>query len=220
MVSIDDDGPNIQDIIRLNNEGVHNLVLQNSKGAINSFRQALIILGGGIPLSIDYESSNTSNLHLSAAPIPGVDDEGYYIHNQALLFGSSSFFEAQGFGTFAVLFNLGLAYHQIGARLSDQVKLQKALQLYRICANLVWGGEGPTLSSNNSDALALAALNNSAHILYRFLGDRDQASGLAHQLARPGVSVTPTPFMEQSHLDEILVNICIVDSGLPASPAA
>lgn len=234
----------MEDVIRLNNEGVWCLNAgQDSKKALLYFKEALTKMGA---LNHSFSSSNVrgdAKRTLTESParpptliseiIPGMEDECLYIHNRAIYLHSSLFSSTVspcddihdcGIASSIIIFNLGLACHYHGMRYHDIVKLRKACELYHLCA--AWtaqeeeaeaGAQRHSYQNRISVALTLASVNNHGMILHRLLGEQERAHELMNEhllVSTSTVDFAPSNLLDQEHFDEILLNILTVTSGM------
>ena len=126
---------------------------------------------------------NQENLRL--VQVPHLFDEGFYIHNHALLWSENilpSWQERDSVALSCVLgsFNLALLMTQDGRATENERNLRKALRLYDAAIGLI-SLAGPTGLNKDLDFVLLASLNNKAWIL-NHLGQEEDARELHRQL--------------------------------------
>lgn len=118
--------------------------------------------------------------------VPHLVEEGFYIHNHALLWSEivlSSWQERDGLDLSCVLafFNLALLLTQDGKKTPNHRNLRKALRLYDAAIELIAATGHPSGSNSDLDFVQLASLNNKAWIL-KHLGQEVDARDLHRQL--------------------------------------
>jgi len=233
----------IQQVIHRNNVGVRLLMKQKSQAAVRHFSQCVALLArvnGDAPTA-----SSSGPLHLASTPIPGMDDDCFYVHNQALFLNQTIVTTSRDLTILVLLFNLGLAYHQSGMAHNDPARIEKALTLYQaLRANVhrrqdrqeggnATQGAAATALQTCKQALALCALNNQVHIWYRLRRDDDDATSpflspplfrMAADLLYSAVAMGQTSSSSWVHplqLDDMVINVhTMTSSTLVAAPAA
>ena len=157
----------VHEISRLNNEGLQLLISANKKFNLTARRkisQALTLVNHHHAASVVVNGDSTVSkavfyhhqeieaaLLTNTVPVPGLDDECLYIHQQGfvldpavLLMDPSSTYNL---AAAAILFNLGLACHQYGIQHHDHHQLQSACRVYELCTQfslIQVGGPDPT----------------------------------------------------------------------------
>jgi hypothetical protein len=211
-----------EEVTSLNNEGVHCLLLSDAGAARHRFKAALAMVNSQLGAHdgvLDVGAATgvvAGNPQLASFAIPGMNDDCFYVHNQALIFrvGVLGSFQDVNMASSILVFNLALSYHLVGMASNSESNLRAACRLYVTCAKLALTSDTHMVGS----ALAVASMNNMAQIEYRLLADPGKAleilNGLqlCHELGQ-------TTFMDPLHIDEIVLNI-ICASRVSATPAA
>ncbi|CAB9508039.1 expressed unknown protein [Seminavis robusta] len=191
----------IQQIVNMNNSGVSFLAAGDSLNALKSFKSALVLMGRAGE-DDDFMRADTIVFGPSVQVV-GLEDPYFYVYNQALLLDASA--TDLTWANSCVLFNLALAFHHKGLTSCDATKLQKALRMYDLTAQLIFEADP------SATALAIAALNNQASVFYS-LGDYPRAQERLDSVRQaadllPASSASP---LEPVCLDEIFLNVAIV----------
>lgn len=199
----------------LNAEGVQALTLGNSPIAHQRFKQALELMSHATQLNLPNSPTTGYQKNVvSCCPVPGFDQNDYYVCNNALLFNVPA--EQQVMDAAAVancchasMFNLALTLHQRGVLTGSQKNLAAAGRLYEQCLRLSADLEGPAGEIN---ILAMASLNNAAQIYYS-LGDFDLAVERLESVRRL-VSTTDLTECDAGlatvlQLDDVILNVLV-----------
>jgi hypothetical protein len=199
-----------EEVTRLNNEGVQCLALRDAGAAHHRFKSALAMansqLGAHDVLDVVAPGAVTGNLQLNSLAVPGMTDECFYVHNQALAFHMGP--QDLHLASSILVFNLALSCHLTGMLSNSESNLRTACRLYGMCANLAQSGEADTRGIQIVEsALAVASMNNMAQIKYRFLANPDKALEILNSL-QLCPELAQTAFMDPLHFDEIVLNIC------------
>lgn len=152
----------LHEACRFNNAGAAFLASNDGGSAVQMLKKALVIMER---LSREEESEDLimtqapkEAMHYPFVEVPGLEDT-FFVFNRALVLDSSPSDGVDlAFANAAILFNLALAFHQRGRTFCQATKLQRAIHLYELAARLVAD------VSSTQGALAIAALNNQAHI--------------------------------------------------------
>jgi hypothetical protein len=218
----------LQEVTRLNNEGVFCLANNQSKAAYSLFKAAITSING-ILGSCSYDEGgevSVTKSEVKSISITSLEDDLFYVHGQALsldfgVLGGSN--DALQWASTSVMFNMALSLHQYGMRYHAESNLRAAARLYGHCSRLVCQFQS-LCGTDNDDLTALvafAATNNQAQIHYRFLGDHQGARELLMQLAPANVVHIQSPYMDPALLDEIILNFyTIAEAGTVPSAAA
>lgn len=221
----------IQEACRLNNIGAMHLSCQDAGTAVKAFKTALAIME---EVASDESSANLCCQSQDMMPatagcpsvvVPGLEDD-FFIYNRALLLDASIVNSAANidlpFANAIILFNLALTFQQRGKACGDTAKLQKAVYLYQVASKLI-----TNMASTCSGALALAALNNRAQILYS-MGEYAQARSLLDEMSSL-VKIVPSPVDDghgnanstfaRYHFDEFFLNATTAQAPT-AAPSA
>jgi len=258
----------VHEIVSRNNEGL--ILLQHSKQdavqAIRSLRQALLLLtqnqdnlqSSAPPMDITSSSRIGSinpsrekscraflqeTLLSNSGPISGLEDECFYIHNQALVLDPNILMadpaNMLSLASVSILFNLALACHCMGIKYNDESKLQNALVLYDLCNRFAQEDHQVNLQETEAESnqehqqqgqplaaaypefvrvLTWACLNNKGQILYRPLHQEADAADILREELSPifqgAVELGGvSTFLKSNHVDEIVLNILLVSSA-------
>ena len=166
----------IKQASKMNSAGVHALSLGNAQTAYQSFRQALQALSSAAALCdqevrfMNCDESKTCSAWqatcLSSCIIPGLEDEGNYICDNALVYniqGKSMNSDSIAICCHYTMFNLALTLHQRGISVGSQSNLLSAGRMYEQCLKL--GADLPG-SFEDNNVIKMAVLNNVAQLQY------------------------------------------------------
>ena len=247
----------VHEISRLNNEGLQLLISANKKFNLTARRKisqaltlvnhhaASVVVNGDSTVSkavFYHHQEIEAALLTNTVPVPGLDDECLYIHQQGfvldpavLLMDPSSTYNL---AAAAILFNLGLACHQYGIQHHDHGQLHSACRVYELCTQFsliqVGGPDLPEAPINRYDqylqVVSWAALNNQSQIMYQYLDQKVSATDLLHRCLAPAIAVAttdtsfhPSNFLTSDQVDEIILNMVMMSRtgwSVVASPAA
>jgi hypothetical protein len=215
----------LQRAAELNSQGVYRLSLNDSHGAVASFKSALSNINAYLneTLQEDVASSMSADQPWHTISIPGMEDDAFYVHNQAFVMHSETMRMPQNVATASViiLFNLALSYHWHGMRFRQKPILEKACTVYKMCANIITDNDGPKSGTDHTTAVALVAMNNEAQVRYRLLGDPDKSLELLGKLGKWYTELKGPICLDPLQLDEVLLNVTTLPCApLRASPAA
>ena len=214
----------------MNTAGVHALALGNAPVAHQSFRQALETLSCAASLcsqelapveGIDSAKSNSwQPTGLSHCPVLGLENEGFYVCNSALLYNFQDFIindATIAMCCHSTMFNMALTLHQRGIELGVRSSLLSAGRLYEQCLKI-----SSDLAETNGDAhvIKMATLNNVAQLHYS-LGDYTSAIETleAVRALLPDTDVTSPAMTNMLQMDDLFLNI-LVTSAPTTAPCA
>ena len=187
-------------IVNLNNAGVSALAASHEAIALRTFKSALTMMGS----APDIGMLDMMDCVSPASPLCGLQDPYFYVYNRPFLLGPSGQ-TAIPLIHACLMFNLGLTFHHRGHQCGDSSKLVKALRLYDLAAQVVLE------SSPSFAAIALAALNDQAHIYHCFADYAQSQERLerVRECADLVLDEGSVPVL-QSDLNEIWLNVAIV----------
>jgi hypothetical protein len=212
----------------INRNAVIQAARGNTAGANLIFRDALEAIShinDTVGTDIRMNDSNPPRNNISSVALEfSSDDEGFCVYNKLLSFeqtGSPANGSDLCFFSSAIIFNMGLVFHQHAAA-TGSIKFYKAAdRMYEKCLNILQSF--PVFCDADMDTLHLAALNNRAHIGFK-IGTFDSAD---HSMSRIrelscmllySSDATMPPHLEESMIHEILINSMV--SGPGCAPSA
>jgi hypothetical protein len=227
---------NLLPIALHNNAGVGYLERGESKNALRCFKASLALLRQATTAAeddmvVDMDFFNTvlttspESLALLPVTVPGVQDEAFHVFNQAWLLSTAVLNnsalpsrETLEEASCLILFNLGLASHQLGVVTGEEAALRKAFKLYNLTVQLVGDNPAPA----NNAFLHVVSNNNMAYLHWRFGSDSSKAFEALHALQPSMATVINDEFcpVDENHLDQIMINFVTAQSGRNIAAAA
>ena len=230
----------VETAISLNNKGVFLLLAGKDQAAAEALTQALMYMKEQLyktnspdPLPSPYHdhcdavlasTATTSSTNMSlekslitSTPLPNLEDEYYFIYNQALTVSPAlprSDVHLHLFST-CIILNLALGYHRRGLQ-GNRSCLCKAEKMYEMAAKLM-GNE--TTNSENALQIKLAIVNNLAQIRYgqgNFGEARAGMNCLVSLIQRIG---TGSSLLKEGEINGIMLNLLFL-SPPEIAPAA
>ncbi|CAB9531338.1 expressed unknown protein [Seminavis robusta] len=205
----------LKEVTRLNNEGVRFLAICHPSEAHKRFKAALAMVNTHLGASEDFVLDAAPGVgapQLATLAVPGMEDDTFYIHNQALAFNLEMFGSPEDFqmASSFLVFNLALSCHLGAMKTSSEPTARTACRLYEMCANLALSEEASTAELDClASSLAVASMNNVAQLTYRLAGNAPKAVEILNSL-NPSPELTQTSYMSPEQLDEIILNICTI----------
>lgn len=218
--------------MRLSDQGVAALINGETNVAMRQMRQALQSLDNAYDKKDDEMSSEQESCPLqfypTKIPVPNLHEDVYYIHNSALLFDAKpNCIYSTSAVAGIIVFNLSLVFHERGFVTKQQCLLEKALNLYHHCHDLLIS-EDAGLCSGSLHFILIALYNNLAHIA-KLMGQHLEAEellGQAQDIMHFSYNGVCEVFSSRSsscdidlELNEILINV-ILGMAHPAASAA
>jgi hypothetical protein len=209
----------LHEACRFNNAGAAFLASNDGGSAVQMLKNALVIMER---LSRDEDSEDLimiqapkEAIHYPFVEVPGMDDT-FFVYNRALVLDSSPSNGVDlAFANAAILFNLALAFHQRGMTSCQAAKLRRAIPLYELAVRLVAD------VSSAQGALAIAALNNQAHI-HRELCEFNEACLVLNQVCELAEHVPNSSSADAfgaELFDDIFLNVTM-SSQIPSTAAS
>lgn len=195
-------------------------------------------MGGAPPMSLPpsrpITTSRSSNKNCKAIPIPYLEDSGFYIYSNAVIFSRKPRLGSDQDGadqedpkaqyswqldTIAYCeavaqFNLGLAYHQRGKYCGEDQTLLGALELYEQSLNSLKTIEAAA-DCEETKVLQLAVMNNRIHILNE-IARFPSAQLLVNDLLLGSVNALSAnegnalSFLTRADIDNFLLNALVI----------
>ncbi|CAB9519630.1 expressed unknown protein [Seminavis robusta] len=218
----------LQQVAGLNDQGICQLMVHDTRIALSYFTKALTILQQEISKAQEDAVSNEdwmqSPICLSAS-IPGLLNEqadesgGLFVHSKAFslqIIGNdiSSVPGTQHLAAMAILFNIALTYHLHGAKHQQMACVEKAFRFYQVCSGEIISSSAVIIDPTSCLFVSLACRNNQAQIQYHYLGNKAMAAQLACQLQQQLklFAVVTTDACKDNNnvvqlIDEMLLNV-------------
>lgn len=200
-----------REAFRFNSVAALEAVMGNGAGASSLFQHALEVISQ-INLGVDTPGSNAVPVsrNVSTIRLAFSKDESFCIYDKLLTFersmGSSGEVDLTFYSS-AIIFNMGLLFHQRGSAISSPKFYRAANRMYEKALNII--ANVPTFFDSDLDALHLAVLNNRAHINLQIGSVQDAESDLK-QIRQLSSAMLFTesfmPHLEESMISEILIN--------------
>lgn len=199
--------------ININNEGVAQLAANDSLRAVLTFTNALDVLDEGLwegekdAEASDRIHSSTSLSSLLSMQVPHMQDDSFYVFDQALLLNPvvcslrSPQPPTTGMAraiTAFILFNLSLSgHHNSTVACQRRTSLESTCNVYQLCLQMLEGVPGC--------ALAVAAKNNLARAQWQ-MGYRRAAIQLLKANAEKGMETRVLGSNDTKFFNEIIMN--------------
>ena len=193
----------------------------------------------------------TRPMKAEAAAAASGSCNSFFVCQKALVFAEPPTISSNiGVASAVVLFNVGLVFHQLGLMGTTklcQARLQKALHMYRECANLATAMLAPLLPNNNCDQanindhdgaeqamllqMIIVARNNQASIVYLHQADFNAATQLLDEDVRQSynqlctmmvapVNINEAIIFDRSDIEEIILNVATLSRPPTGAPCA
>ncbi|CAB9502293.1 expressed unknown protein [Seminavis robusta] len=210
---------------RINSSAVIEAARGNAADASLIFRHALEVIshinveGQDTPaMEATRRSRNFSGLQLQLSS----DDDGFCVYNMLLTFEQAarptSAMDLSVYSS-AIIFNLGLIFHQHAVDIGSIKFYQAADRMYEKCLNILQAF--PAFCDPDMDTLLLAALNNRTHIGFK-MGTFDSEDHSLTKMREISCMLLFSPdatmprHVEASMVNEILINSMLSGPGCAA----
>ena len=202
-----------REAFHLNSSAALEAMAGNGAEASSLFKHALKIISFiDIGPNTGLNCGNRLARSVSTIPLAFSKDESFCIYDRLLIFerpqgvGPAEAFDLT-FYSAAIIFNMGLVFHQQGSIFGSRKFYAAAYRMYEKALNII--DNVPIFGDSDLDALHLAALNNRAHICLQMGTVRNTESDLENiRLLSSALLYSESfrPHLEETMISEILIN--------------
>jgi hypothetical protein len=202
------------------------------KSPVSTLKEALMamdLLCSVYPAGGGYSAN--SSFAFRTMPLPGLDDDNFYIADHAFLVSPTMILKGTTELTATdtvvlctiLTFNMALIHHHLGRQSGNSGTMQTAYRLYRNCIEMASSVEGipPPRVGDALYVLHMVAMNNAAQIQYTLANFADSDQLMAH--VRRSMSqllagdTIPEPLSSERDILAMLPRKCLQEISLNAA---